>query len=169
MPFHQLKIAVKIDSDSAPIQSGKVEDAFKNALDLAQAEKRTVTSLEESQIKEQGEQQQTTPELEEEEEEEEGETESVGGDPTDLESDSDTAAEHIDSSFEEQLNEFIVAGVMDQDDTEKISYPSGVPEEGLTVEEQEQVTELKKKLCVKKKMELELAVMAKRAKRQIPK
>ena len=162
---------MKIDSDSAPIQSGKIEDAFKSACDLAQAKKRTVTNLEESQIKEQGEQpqqQQTTPDPEEEEEEE-GETESVGGDPTDLESDSDTAAEHVDSSFEERLNEFIVAGVMDPDDTEKISYPSGVPEEGLTVEEQEQVTELKKRLCLKKKMELELAVMAKRAKRQIPK
>ena len=167
MPFHQLKIAVKIDSDSAPIQSGKVEDAFKNAHDLALSEKRSVKDFEESQKKSQEEQQQT-PEPEEEEEEE-GETESVGGDPTDLESDSDTAAEHVDSSFEERLNEFIAAGVMDQDDTEKISYPSGVPEEGLTVEEHEQVTELKKRLCVKKKMELELAVMAKRAKRQIPK
>ena len=169
MPFHQLKIAVKIDSDSAPIQSGKVEDAFKNARDLALSKKRSVNDLEESQTKRQGEQQQQQTPEPEEEEEEEGETESVGGDPTDLESDSDTAAEHVDSSFEERLNEFIAAGVMDQDDTEKISYPSGVPEEGLTVQEQEQVTELKKKLCVKKKLELELAVMAKRAKRQIPK
>ena len=82
---------MKLDSDSAPIQSGKIEDAFKSACDLAQAKKRTITNLEESQIKEQEEQQQQAPEAEEEE----GETESVGGDPSDLESDSDTAAEHI--------------------------------------------------------------------------